>query len=235
MKVLVEEMGISHDAVRAQQEIVQCTRCPRLIQYCRAVAEEKRLAFRSETYWGKPVPSFGDPAARLLIVGLAPAAHGGNRTGRAFTGDRSGDLLYKILYQTGFANQPHARDAGDGLRLTGAWIAQVAHCAPPGNKPSRDEIRNCRYWLRRELAALSELRVVVALGKIAFNGYLTALKEMGEVYRGMSFAHGAINRTGAAHPLLLSAYHPSQQNTSTGRLTEQMLFDVFTAARKACE
>ncbi|MDQ6679283.1 MAG: uracil-DNA glycosylase [Acidobacteriota bacterium] len=215
--------------------MVHCTRCPRLVQYCRAVAEEKRRAFRGEVYWGKPVPSFGDPAARLLIVGLAPAAHGGNRTGRAFTGDRSGDLLYKVLHQTGFANQPHSRDARDDLRLTGAWISQVIHCAPPGNKPLPEEIRNCRYWLRRELDALSDLRVVVALGKIAFDGYLAALKELGELNRGMLFGHNALNLTGVAHPPLISSYHPSQQNTSTGRLTERMFLDVFMAARKACD
>ncbi len=218
-----------------QTEIVGCTKCPRLAAYIGQVALEKRKQFASEHYWGKPVPSFGDPEARLLIVGLAPAAHGGNRTGRAFTGDRSGDLLYKILYETGFANQPAGRTAHDGLALTGCWISQVAHCAPPDNKPSPGEILNCRHWLRSELQILwPGLRAVVVLGKIAFDGYLATLKETHEVNRSMLFGHNRLNVTGANDPKLLSSYHPSQQNTSTGRLTEPMFRDVFERARSIC-
>ena len=215
-----------------QSEITTCTRCPRLASYIREVAQVKRRQFQAEEYWGKPVPSFGDPAAQLLIVGLAPAAHGGNRTGRAFTGDRSGDLLYSTLFKTGFANQPNGRSATDGLRLQGAYIAQVAHCAPPDNKPSPDEIRNCRAWLRNELRLLwPTLRVVVALGKIAFDGYLATLKETHEVNRRMLFGHNHLNITGPGQPVLLGSYHPSQQNTSTGRLTESMFLEVFEHAQ----
>lgn len=210
-----------------QAEIVGCERCPRLIQYCREVARVKRRAYRDWTYWGRPVPSFGDPAARLLIVGLAPAAHGANRTGRVFTGDRSGDFLYRALYQTGFASQPESRDAGDGLELHDAWITCTNHCAPPDNKPLPEEIRNCRGWLDRELALLTELRVVVALGRIAFEGYLRAI---GRKPREFVFRHNGAHEM---RPLLIGSYHPSQQNTSTGRLTEAMLRDVFEAAQSA--
>ena len=216
-----------------QSELIECTRCPRLATYIRQVAVTKRSQFRREEYWGRPVPSFGDPAAKLLIVGLAPAAHGGNRTGRAFTGDRSGDLLYSTLYKTGFANQPTARNARDGLQLTGAYIAQVAHCAPPDNKPLPGEIQNCRHWFRNELRLLwPGLQVVVALGKIAFDGYLSTLKETHKVEPRMLFAHNRLSQTGSGHPALLSSYHPSQQNTSTRRLTEAMFLEVFTRARE---
>ena len=214
-----------------QNEVIACTRCPRLCVYIRDVAQEKRRQFRDESYWGRPVPSFGDASARLLIVGLAPAAHGGNRTGRVFTGDRSGDLLSKVLFATGFANQPTSRVADDGLRLQGAWISQIAHCAPPLNKPLPSEIANCRHWLRNELRLLwPNLRAVVALGKIAFDGYLATLKEEHEVNPRMLFAHNRLHITGKLHPVLLSSYHPSQQNTSTGRLTEQMFQQVFERA-----
>ncbi len=220
---------------RLQAEVIACTRCPRLASYIREVAVQKRRQFQHDEYWGKPVPSFGDPRARMLIVGLAPAAHGGNRTGRAFTGDSSGDLLYKVLFQTGFANQPAGRSAGDGLKLHGCWIGQVAHCAPPDNKPSPLEILNCRHFLRSELRLLMpELRVVVALGKIAFTGYLATLKETHEVNRGMLFQHNRLSITGNGQPALLSSYHPSRQNTSTGRLTEAMFQAVFERARSIC-
>jgi len=218
-----------------QTEIATCTRCPRLATYIREVAVQKRRQFQAEEYWGRPVPSFGDPAARLLIVGLAPAAHGGNRTGRAFTGDRSGDLLYKVLFETGFANQPNGRMAGDGLRLNGCWISQVAHCAPPENKPLPSEILNCRHWLRNELGILwPTLRAVVVLGKIAFDGYLATLKEKHKVNRPILFGHNRLSITGEHHPPLLSSYHPSQQNTSTGRLTEGMFLEIFERARTIC-
>jgi len=219
-----------------QTEIVECTRCPRLAAYIRDVALLKRHQFRNEEYWGRPVPSFGDPEARLLIVGLAPAAHGGNRTGRAFTGDRSGDLLYSVLYQTGFANQPTSRARADGLKLKDAWISQIAHCAPPDNKPLLDEVRNCRHWLRNELDLLwQNLRVVVALGKIAFDGYRATLLATREIRTGTLFKHNYLHQTAPDLPALLCSYHPSQQNTSTGRLTEGMFLEVFQKARQLCD
>ena len=210
-----------------QEEIVGCRKCPRLLQHCAEVAEIKRRAFREETYWGRPVPSFGDPRAKLLVVGLAPAAHGANRTGRVFTGDRSGDLLYRVLHATGFASQPESRRAGDGLELKGAWITCTAHCAPPDNKPLPIEIRNCREWLVRELELLKDVRVVVALGKIAFDAYRSAAK-----VGALAFGHHCIYETGVGRPVLISSYHPSQQNTSTGKLTEEMLQGVFEEARR---
>lgn len=215
-----------------QEEIIACERCPRLRRHCIEIAEIKRRAFREWTYWGRPVPSFGDPSARLLILGLAPAAHGANRTGRVFTGDRSGDLLYRVLHQNGFASQPESRDRNDGLRLRDAWISAVAHCAPPGNKPAREEIVNCRPFLRRELDLLADIQVVVALGHIAFDSYLSVLQERGAIgSRGQfRFGHNQAHSTGPGHPLLLASYHPSQQNTSTGRLTEAMLSAVFARA-----
>ncbi len=178
------------------------------------------------------MPSFGDPAAELLILGLAPAAHGANRTGRVFTGDRSGDLLYKVLHQTGFASQPCSRDRNDGLELRGAWISAVAHCAPPDNRPAREEMVKCRPFLHRELELLIGVKAVVALGKIAFDAYLTVLRERGEIgSRGpFRFGHNVAYRTRPEHPILIASYHPSQQNTSTGRLTELMLTTVFERA-----
>lgn len=215
------------------QKVISCKRCPRLIAYCRAVAQTKRRAYLDQHYWGKPVPSFGDPDARMLILGLAPAAHGANRTGRMFTGDRSGDWLYKILYETGFANQSEARTIDDGLTLRDARITASAHCAPPDNKPTLEEIRNCRHWLRTEIALFPQLRVVVALGRIAFDNYLTVLKEQNQIIRrsDFPFGHHAVHRLGPGLPVLISSYHPSQQNTSTGKLTEDMLRRVFVTAR----
>jgi len=220
-----------------QQEIVGCRRCPRLREHCSRIAEVKRRAYREWDYWGKPVPSFGDPQARLLILGLAPGAHGSNRTGRMFTGDRSGDILYRALYQTGFASQPSSVSRADGLELRGAYITAVAHCAPPGNKPTPEEIRNCRPYLERELDLLTNLRAVVALGRIAFDGYLEVLKGRGAIRSRAQFpfGHNCAYATAEGQPLLIGSYHPSQQNTSTGKLTERMLVDVFRRARKATE
>ena len=205
-----------------QSRIVACKLCPRLRDHCREVAQVKRRAYRDQPYWGKPVPSFGDPNARLLILGLAPGAHGANRTGRMFTGDKSGDFLYRALYETGFANQPTSVSRDDGLLLTGAYISASAHCAPPDNKPSREELRNCRPYLERELKLLKNLRVVVALGRIAFDTYLSIIKERGK------FGH---NVAYPLKPILIASYHPSQQNTSTGKLTALMLREVFEQAR----
>jgi uracil-DNA glycosylase family 4 len=216
------------------QEIIACTQCPRLIEYDREVARVKRRAYRDETYWGKPVPGFGDPGARLLIVGLAPGAHGANRTGRVFTGDSSGDLLYRVLYKTGFASQPQSISREDGLTLNGAYIAAAVRCAPPGNKPAADEIANCRPYLQREIGLLKSVRVVVALGKLAFDNYLLILRDTGviESRSAFLFAHNRVHEIAPAHPVLISSYHPSQQNTSTGKLTEPMFLAVFQQARE---
>ena len=214
---------------RLQKDVIACRRCPRLVKHCAGVARVKRRAFQEWTYWGRPVPSFGDPRARLLIIGLAPAAHGANRTGRMFTGDRSGDFLYHALHETGFATQPTSTQRGDGLELRGAYITAAVRCAPPGNKPERLEMENCRRFLVRELELLTEVRVVVALGKIAFDAYL-ALRPV----KGAKFGHAACYHPSAA-PVLLASYHPSQQNTFTGKLTMPMLVDVFRKARGICD
>ncbi len=217
-----------------QQSVVACRRCPRLIQHCRLVASLKRRAFRDWEYWGKPVPSFGDPQAGLLILGLAPAAHGANRTGRMFTGDRSGDFLFRALHDTGFASQSSSISRDDGLELHGAYITAALRCAPPDNQPSSEEIRHCREYLERELELLPNLRVVVALGKVAFDVYLSILRDRGVIRSraAFRFAHNREHRTAEGQPLLISSYHPSQQNTSTGRLTEKMLRDVFLRAKR---
>jgi len=215
-------------------EIVACTKCPRLVVYREMVAREKRRAFRDWTYWGRPVPGFGDPLAELLILGLAPAAHGANRTGRVFTGDRSGDFLYAALYKAGFANQPTSVRRDDGLRLKNAYIAATIRCAPPANKPHPSEIINCRSYLVRELEILQP-RAVLALGKIAWEAYLEVLKQRGLIKsRGaFPFAHGAEAELPGDCPRLFGVYHPSQQNTQTGRLTEAMLRQVFQGVRRA--
>jgi uracil-DNA glycosylase family 4 len=217
-----------------RSEIVACRRCPRLIEHCAAVARVKRRAYREWEYWGKPVPPFGDPGARVLVIGLAPAAHGGNRTGRMFTGDRSGDLLYKILHATGFASQPASVRREDALALRGIYITATARCAPPDNKPTPAELRNCREYLEREIDLLTNVRVVVALGKIAFDAYLAILKDRGVIQSraAYAFGHGIAHRFARGAPVLLASYHPSQQNTSTGKLTEAMLLDVFRRARQ---
>jgi len=220
------------DFITLNRQITECERCPRLIGHCREVATTKRRAYVDWEYWGKPVPSFGDVAARLLILGLAPGAHGANRTGRVFTGDRSGDFLYRSLYKAGFASQPESRHAQDGLQLRDAWITAAAHCAPPDNKPTPEELRNCRPFLERELELLTNVRVVVALGKVAFDTYLSVLKNRGEIERlsAFRFGHDAVYTN--VFPALLGCYHPSQQNTSTGKLTQPMLDDVFAHAAR---
>ena len=220
----------------AQGEIVECRRCPRLVEYRDRVAREKVRRFREWDYWGKPVPSLGGAGARLLIVGLAPAAHGGNRTGRVFTGDRSGDWLYRALYNFGFANQPASTHRGDGLRLIDCYITAAVHCAPPGNKPLPSEFVNCRPYLLDELQRLRKVRVVVPLGLIGFKTYFTARKQLGWINPAPlpPFGHGLAAKLGDGLTVI-SSYHPSQQNTQTGKLTEKMLDDVFRKARSILE
>lgn len=219
------------------QEIISCGRCPRLRQHSAEVAQQKRRAYRDHTYWGLPVPSFGDPAARVVVLGLAPGAHGSNRTGRMFTGDRSGDILYKVLHETGFASQPASVSRQDGLALHDLYITAAAHCAPPGNKPTPEELRNCRPYFERELELLGNLKVVVALGKVAFDVYLDVLKSRGAIASRAAFVfgHDLEYRPAPGYPVLISSYHPSQQNTSTGKLTEKMLTAVFRRAQKVVE
>jgi uracil-DNA glycosylase family 4 len=214
-------------------EIVACHKCARLVDYCQRVAREKRRAYRDQEYWGKPVPGFGDPSARVLILGLAPGAHGSNRTGRPFTGDGSGYFMYPVLYRAGFASQPTATHVGDGLQLKGVYITAAVRCAPPQNKPTPEEIHNCAPFLDREIDALKELRVVVALGKIGFHAYLNYLKrrELLERKSAYLFGHGARYRTPDGR-MLLASYHPSMQNTQTGKLTEKMFLDIFKTAKK---
>ena len=210
------------------QEIVACRKCARLVKYRETVAQTKRRAFREWEYWGKPVPGFGDPDAELFILGLAPAAHGGNRTGRVFTGDRSGDFLYAALYKAGFANQPSSLHRDDGLKLKNAYVAAAVRCAPPANKPERRETLNCRPYLERELRILRP-HAVLALGKIAWDAYLEVLKQEGKIVSRAKFvfAHGAEEQPVSAGPALFGVYHPSQQNTQTGRLTPAMYEKVL--------
>lgn len=212
-------------------EIVECRRCPRLVAWRELVAREKVARFRDEPYWGRPVPGFGDPDARILIVGLAPAAHGGNRTGRVFTGDASGDFLFRALHEVGLANQPTSRRAGDGLALIGSYVAAAVRCAPPGNKPLPSERDNCAPFLARELALLTHVRVIVALGAYAWESSFRAIATVtGEDVRPRPrFGHGASARVAGGYSIV-GSYHPSQQNTFTGRLTESMLRDVLREA-----
>jgi uracil-DNA glycosylase family 4 len=215
------------------EEIVACTKCPRLVRYREKVAREKRRAYREWTYWGKPVPGFGDARAQLLILGLAPAAHGANRTGRMFTGDRSGDFLYAALHKAGFANQSASKNRDDGLRLENVYISATCRCAPPDNKPLPGEISNCRSYFERELAIL-EPKVILALGKIAWEAYLEILKLRGLIAsRALyKFAHGAEAEVAPDAPRLFGVYHPSQQNTQTGRVTPAMYSSVLRQIRR---
>ena len=219
--------------LKVQQAISTCELCPRLRLYCKAIGEKKRRAYRDQTYWARPVPGFGDPRARVLILGLAPGAHGGNRTGRIFTGDGSGFFLYPVLHDTGFANQPDSYSIDDGLRLRDAWISAVVRCAPPGDKPTPQEIRNCLPHLADEMELLPRIRVVVCLGKVAFDGYLAYLKSREIIARksAYSFAHGAqyLLPNGVT---LLASYHPSLRNTNTGRLNRAMFTRIFIRARE---
>lgn len=220
-----------------QAEIVACRQCARLVQHREAIGVERRRAYRDQQYWSKAVPGFGDPNARLLILGLAPGAHGANRTGRMFTGDRSGEFLYRALYETGFANQPTSTTAEDGLMLTDAYITAPVHCVPPDNKPDSEEILRCRPFLIREWRLLRNVSVVVVLGRIAFDAYVAVLRSRGVALSkaAIPFGHGLEYQLDPAGPRLLMSYHPSQQNTSTKRLTAEMLRDVFARARVLIE
>ncbi|HEX9653003.1 MAG TPA: uracil-DNA glycosylase [bacterium] len=226
-----------HQHLKAlQDQIVACRKCPRLVDWRERVAEEKVRRFAGETYWGRPVPSFGDPNARLLIVGLAPAAHGGNRTGRIFTGDRSGDWLFGTLHRFGFANQPTSISRDDGLVLNDCYITAALHCAPPQNKPTLAEKQNCFSFFLQELRYLRNLQVIVALGKLAFDSVLSACRQNGIVAqtKPFAFAHNSEAKINSRITLLAS-YHPSQQNTFTGKLTQPMFDAVFRRAREICQ
>jgi uracil-DNA glycosylase family 4 len=213
------------------REVVACTRCPRLVAYRQQVAREKRRAYRDWDYWGKPVLGFGDPNAHVLIMGLAPGAHGSNRTGRPFTGDASGNFMYPVLYETGFASQPTATDRDDGLKLTNLYITAAVRCAPPANKPTPQELAACAPFLDREIQGLENVKVVVALGKIGFDAYLNYLKRSGLLASKKSylFKHGASYRLPDGK-MLLASYHPSKQNTQTGKLTRKMFVAIFREA-----
>ncbi|HLX85396.1 MAG TPA: uracil-DNA glycosylase [Terriglobales bacterium] len=213
-------------------EVVVCKRCPRLVEYRERIAREKRRAYRDHEYWGKPVPGFGDPKARVLVLGLAPGAHGSNRTGRPFTGDASGNFMYPVLYETGFASQPTATARDDGQVLTDLYITAAARCAPPDNKPLPEELANCAPFLERELDGLKNMRVIVALGRIGFEAYLNYLKRKGVISskREYGFRHGA-EYVISGERILLATYHPSNQNTNTGKLTKEMFLKIFKRAR----
>jgi uracil-DNA glycosylase family 4 len=217
-------------------EVVICTRCPRLVDYRERIAQTKRRAYRDWDYWGKPVPGFGDPNARVLVLGLAPGAHGSNRTGRPFTGDSSGNFMYPVLHETGFANQPTATDLKDGLTLTDVYITAAARCAPPDNKPLPQELSSCSSFLDRELDGLKKLKVVVALGKIGFDAYLNYLKRRGVISTKSPyvFRHGAHYQMPNGM-ILLASYHPSNQNTNTGKLNRQMFVEIFREARRLAD
>jgi uracil-DNA glycosylase family 4 len=217
---------------QVRQDIITCTRCPRLRLYCQAIATTRRRAYIDQTYWGRPVPGFGDPKARILILGLAPGAHGANRTGRVFTGDGSGDFLYPVLYAVGLASQPTGTSLNDGLKLRHAWIASVVRCAPPADKPFPDEIRNCSSHLAAEIAALPQVRVVVCLGRIAWDAYLAHLVLTGVILKRSPYAFGHAAEYILPNGLhLMASYHPSLRNTNTGRLNAAMFTRIFVRAR----
>jgi len=218
------------------REVIACTRCPRLVVYREKIAHEKRRAYRDCEYWGKPVPGFGDPNARVLVMGLAPGAHGSNRTGRPFTGDASGAFMYPVLYEVGFANQPTATHRDDGLALKNLYITAAVRCAPPDNKPLPQELAECSIFLDREMAGLKNVKVIVALGKIGFEAYLNYVKRLGLIRSKQSylFKHGASYRLPDGRTLIAS-YHPSNQNTQTGKLTRKMLVEIFQEAARIAD
>ncbi len=223
---------MKQDFLSLEREIIECRRCPRLVEWRERVAREKVRRYRNETYWGRPIPAFGLPDSALIIVGLAPAAHGGNRTGRILTGDRSGDWLYDALYKFGFANQPVSVSMDDGLELTDCLVTAVVRCAPPANKPRPEEIRNCGEYLTREFRLATRKRVVIALGQVAFHSFLKMWQENYRLPSGrtLKFCHGGEWDVNGV--VLLSSYHPSQQNTQTGKLTRSMFHSIFRRARE---
>ncbi len=231
-------LGLSADKLLLQvrDEVVDCRLCPRLVEYREDVARNRKKEFADWDYWAKPVPGFGDPNASLLIVGLAPAAHGGNRTGRVFTGDRSGDFLVKALYKAGFANQPLSRSRDDGLRLKGVYVTAAVKCAPPDNKPTREETMNCAQYLAREVDALSRMKAVLCLGQFAFQTVLNTLRSKYDLGQLPSkFQHGLVLDMGEPLPLIFSSYHPSPRNTQTGKLTERMFLSLLIKVRRKIE
>ena len=227
MKDMPAELVVLH------KEVVACTRCPRLVEYRERIGREKRRAYLDWTYWAKPVPGFGDPNARVLILGLAPGAHGSNRTGRPFTGDSSGNFMYPVLHRTAFANQPTAKHVDDGLQLIDAYITAAVRCAPPDNKPTPEEIANCSSFLDRELDALTNVKVVVALGRIGFDAYLNYLRRKGIVKFKAAYVFGhSATYTMPDGRVLLASYHPSNQNTNPGKLTEEMFAEIFWEVKR---
>jgi uracil-DNA glycosylase family 4 len=222
--------------VELNREVIACTRCPRLVEYRQRIAREKRRAYLDCEYWGKPVPGFGDPDACVLVLGLAPGAHGSNRTGRPFTGDASGKFMYPILHEAGFSNQPNATDRDDGLELKNLYITAAVRCAPPDNKPLPEELANCAPYLDREMDGLKRVRVVVALGRIGFEAYLNYLKRRGMLpsKNPYPFLHGASYEMPDGK-ILLASYHPSNQNTQTGKLTRQMFTKIFEEAARLAD
>jgi uracil-DNA glycosylase len=226
---MARSLSSSEKLQELQRQVEHCRRCPRLVEHCEKVAREKRRMFRDWEYWGKPVPSFGDSKAELLIVGLAPAAHGANRTGRMFTGDRSGEFLFRALYEAGFASQPDSHSREDGLRLDRCYITAALRCAPPANKPLPQELKNCQPHFEKELQFLDRVRAVLALGKIAFDRYISVVGERVDLpaRSKMPFGHGASYALPGGLPRLFASYHPSQQNTQTGKLTRAMMRQVL--------
>jgi len=222
------------DSLKTHNEkLITCRRCPRLVAWREEIAQTKRKAYQDQTYWGKPVPGFGDPDAKIMIVGLAPGAHGSNRTGRMFTGDASGDFMYPALFRKGFANQPSADHIDDGLKLKDIFITAICRCVPPNNRPYVAEIKNCLPWLEAEINLLKNLQGFVALGKIAFDGIQRMYKMQDIEIPDMKFVHNNFYELGQELPWLLSSYHPSQQNTATGRLTEEMFDEIWKRAKEA--
>jgi uracil-DNA glycosylase len=218
--------------LRIRNDVIDCRQCPRLVEYREEVARKKRKEFLNWEYWARPIPGFGDPNASLLIVGLAPAAHGGNRTGRVFTGDRSGDFLYKALYRTGFANQPTSKSMDDGLALKGAYVTAAVKCAPPDNKPTTDETSNCSAYLASEIDSLGDLRAILCLGQFAFNAVMRMIRNKYNLSKSLGgFGHGRVLKLGEGIPLIVCSYHPSPRNTQTGKLTEKMFLSVLRKTR----
>jgi uracil-DNA glycosylase len=213
--------------VELEKNIVECRKCPRLVSWREQVARERRRAYKDSTYWGRPVPGFGDRQGSVLVVGLAPGAHGANRTGRMFTGDGSGIFLYNALYRAGFANQPESRHLDDGLALRQLFISAVCRCAPPGNKPDKEEISNCLPYLAEEIRLLEKVEVIVALGKIAFDSSLKLFREQGYDISRHSFGHAKVFKMSENLPWMVASYHPSRQNTQTGRLTSDMFAEIW--------